>query len=103
MTSVGFEPTPMKTAALTQRLGPLGHEVTIGEFGNRTRDLVHAKHALYQLSYIPLMTTELILMINNHSTVFIAKPSHATHTNNEQAIHIFNLPLETSAYRYQSL
>ncbi len=27
MTSVGFEPTPMKTAALTQRLRPLSHEV----------------------------------------------------------------------------
>ena len=26
-----------------------------GETGNRTRDLVHAKHALYQLSYFPLM------------------------------------------------
>jgi hypothetical protein len=24
-----------------------------GEVGNRTPDLVHAKHALYQLSYIP--------------------------------------------------
>jgi hypothetical protein len=25
----------------------------LGEVGNRTPDLVHAKHALYQLSYIP--------------------------------------------------
>ena len=27
MTSVGFEPTPVKTTALTLRLRPLGHEV----------------------------------------------------------------------------
>ena len=25
MSEVGFEPTPFRTAALTQRLGPLGH------------------------------------------------------------------------------
>ena len=27
MTAVGFEPTPFRTAALTQRLRPLGHTV----------------------------------------------------------------------------
>ena len=27
MTEVGFEPTPLRTAALTQRLRPLGHSV----------------------------------------------------------------------------
>ena len=27
LTSVGFEPTPMKTTALTLRLRPLGHDV----------------------------------------------------------------------------
>eukprot|EP00978_Attheya_sp_CCMP212_P016619 scaffold43696_cov48-Attheya_sp.AAC.8 len=29
MTSVGFEPTPMKTTALTSRLRPLGHDVVV--------------------------------------------------------------------------
>ena len=33
MTSVGFEPTPTKTTALTLRLRPLGHDVvyTLGK------------------------------------------------------------------------
>ena len=29
VTAVGFEPTPLRTAALTQRLRPLGHTVDI--------------------------------------------------------------------------
>jgi hypothetical protein len=29
MTSVGFEPTPTKTTALTLRLRPLGHDVVV--------------------------------------------------------------------------
>ena len=31
MTSVGFEPTPMKTTALTLRLRPLGHDVDVND------------------------------------------------------------------------
>ena len=32
MTRVGFEPTPMKTTALTLRLRPLGHRVSLLQF-----------------------------------------------------------------------
>jgi hypothetical protein len=47
MTSVGFEPTPTKTTALTLRLRPLGHDVAemnnirgfYNHFFNRVRDL----------------------------------------------------------------
>lgn len=33
LTRVGFEPTPMKTTALTLRLRPLGHRVVVGIAG----------------------------------------------------------------------
>ena len=36
MTAVGFEPTPLRTAALTQRLRPLGHTVAKVERNGRS-------------------------------------------------------------------
>lgn len=34
LTEVGFEPTPFRTAALTQRLRPLGHSALLTQTGS---------------------------------------------------------------------
>ena len=40
MTPVGFEPTPFRTGALSQRLRPLGQTVLVQRWGNCLRRLV---------------------------------------------------------------
>jgi hypothetical protein len=41
MTSVGFEPTPMKTTALTLRLRPLGQKVLVALIRTPTKSESH--------------------------------------------------------------
>ena len=56
MTSVGFEPTPTKTTALTLRLRPLGHDVLVEEY----RDHINT-YTIYMLSV--LHTTQLAIKL----------------------------------------
>ena len=52
MVQRGLEPRTLEL--LAPRSNQLSYKTyTFGEVENRTPDLMHAKHALYQLSYIP--------------------------------------------------
>jgi hypothetical protein len=60
--SVGFEPTPMKTTALTLRLGPLGHDISCSLESCAYR---HPAKSLMSVGFepTPMKTTALTLRL----------------------------------------